>query len=108
MLVSKEKVENVLNYLAESDDNYGKLCAEVKGLEKSEKMVIAQGMLEARRFEKTVADAENYVRRSKEYKEWHEKYENSVADLEIMRAHRGTAQILWETWRTEQANLRRA
>ncbi len=108
MLVSEEKVEGILNYLAESDDDYGKLSARVKGLEKDEKIVIATGMLEARRFQKTVADAENEVRRSKEYKQWRETYENAVADYETMRANRGTAQVIWETWRTEQANLRRA
>jgi hypothetical protein len=108
MLVSEEKVEEILNYFAESDDDYGKLSARVKGLEKDEKIVVATGMLEARRFQKTVADAENEVRRSKEYKQWRENYENAVADYETMRANRGTAQVIWETWRTEQANLRRA
>ena len=108
MLVSEEKVEEILNYFAESDDDYGKLSARVKGLEKDEKIVVATGMLEARRFQKTVADAENEVRRSKEYRQWRENYENAVADYETMRASRGTAQVIWETWRTEQANLRRA
>ena len=108
MLVNEEKVESILNYLAESDDDYGKLSARVKGLEKDEKIVMATGMLEARRFQKTVADAENEVRRSKEYRQWRETYENAVADYEPMRANRGTAQVIWETWRTEQANLRRA
>lgn len=108
MLVSEEKVESILNFLSESDDDYGKLSARVKGLEKDEKIVVATGMLEARRFQKTVADAENEVRRSKEYKQWRETYENAVADYETMRANRGTAQVIWETWRTEQANLRRA
>ena len=108
MLVSEEKVESILNFLSESDDDCGKLSARVKGLEKDEKIVVATGMLEARRFQKTVADAENEVRRSKEYKQWRENYENAVADYETMRANRGTAQVIWETWRTEQANLRRA
>jgi hypothetical protein len=108
MLVSEEKVESILNFLAESDDDCGKLSARVKGLEKDEKIVVATGMLEARRFQKTVADAENEVRRSKEYRQWRENYENAVADYETMRANRGTAQVIWETWRTEQANLRRA
>ena len=108
MLVSEAKVEVILNYFAESDDDYGKLSARVKGLEKDEKIVVATGMLEARRFQKTVADAENEVRRSKEYRQWRENYENAVADYETMRANRGTAQVIWETWRTEQANLRRA
>ena len=108
MLVNEEKIEGILKYRAESDDDYGKLAARVKGLEKDEKIVMAKLMLEARRYEKTIADAENYVRRSKEYIEWREEYENAVADHETMRANRGTAQIIWETWRTEQANLRRA
>jgi len=108
MLVTEEKVEGIINYLAQSDDDFGKLSARVKGLEKDEKIVVATGMLEARRFQKTIADAENEVRRSKEYRKWREEYENAVADYEVMKANRGTAQVIWETWRTEQANLRRA
>jgi len=108
MLISEEKVESIINYLSSSDDDFGKLAARVKGLEKSEKIVIAKGMLDARRFQKTVADAENEVKRGKDYINWREEYENAVADCETMKAHRGTAQILWETWRTEQANLRRS
>tara|TARA_B100001964_G_C14156462_1_gene564533 strand:- start:586 stop:912 length:327 start_codon:yes stop_codon:yes gene_type:complete len=108
MLVSEEKVESVINYLSSSDDDYGKLAATVKGLEKDEKIVIARGMLEARRFQKTLGDAENEVKRSKDYIKWREKYEDAVADYEVMKAHRSTAVVMWETWRTEQANLRRS
>ena len=108
MLVSEAKVEEILNYFAESDDDYGKLSARVKGLEKDEKIVVATGMLEARRFQKTVADAENEVRRSEEHRHWRENYEKLVADYEAMSANRGTAQVIWDTCRTEHANLRRA
>ena len=121
MLVTEEKVEGILNYLSQSDDDYGKLSARVKGLEKDEKItledlevkkdekiIIAQGLLEHRRYEKTMAESEAKARCSKEYKDWREQYEDAVADFEIMKSHRGTAQVLWETWRTEQANLRRS
>ena len=60
------------------------------------------------RYEKTMAESEAKARCSKEYKDWREQYEDAVADFEIMKSHRGTAQVLWETWRTEQANLRRS
>ena len=108
MLVSEEKVETIIHYLSASDDDFGKLAATVKGLEKDEKIVMAKGMLEARRFQKTLGDAENEVRRSKDYLEWRNKYENAVADYEVIKAHRSTAVVMWETWRTEQANLRRS
>ena len=108
MLVSEEKVETIIHSLSASDDDFGKLAATVKGLEKDEKIVIAKGMLEARRFQKTLGDAENEVRRSKDYLEWRNKYENAVADYEVIKAHRSTAVVMWETWRTEQANLRRS
>jgi hypothetical protein len=108
MLISEEKVETIIHYLSASDDDFGKLAATVKGLEKDEKIVIAKGMLEARRFQKTLGDAENEVRRSKDYLEWREKYENAIADYEVIKAHRSTSVIMWETWRTEQANLRRS
>jgi hypothetical protein len=55
-----------------------------------------------------LGDAENEVRRSKDYLEWRNKYENAVADYEVIKAHRSTAVVMWETWRTEQANLRRS
>jgi|TARA_B110001454_G_scaffold200316_1_gene205817 hypothetical protein len=108
MLVSEEKIETIIHYLSASDDDFGKLAAAVKGLEKDEKIVMARGMLEARRFQKTLGDAENEVRRSKDYLEWRSKYENAVADYEVIKAHRSTAVVMWETWRTEQANLRRS
>ena len=108
MLVSEEKIETIIHYLSASDDDFGKLAATVKGLEKDEKIVMAKGMLEARRFQKTLGDAENEVRRSKDYLEWRNKYENAVADYEVIKAHRSTAVVMWETWRTEQANLRRS
>ena len=108
MLISEEKIETIIHYLSASDDDFGKLAATVKGLEKDEKIVMAKGMLEARRFQKTLGDAENEVRRSKDYLEWRNKYENAVADYEVIKAHRSTAVVMWETWRTEQANLRRS
>jgi hypothetical protein len=108
MLVTEEKVEEILNYLSESDDEYGRLSARVKGLEKDEKIIIAQGILEHRRYEKTMAESEAKAKSSQKYIKWREDYENAVADFEIMRSHRSTCQIVWETWRTEQANLRRS
>jgi len=39
MLVSEEKVETIIHYLSASDDDFGKLAATVKGLEKDEKIV---------------------------------------------------------------------
>jgi spore coat polysaccharide biosynthesis protein SpsF (cytidylyltransferase family) len=108
MLVTEEKVEEIINYLAESDDEYGRMAARVKGLEKDEKIITAQGLLEHRRYEKTMAESEAKARSSQQYREWREKYENAVADFEIMRSRRNTYQIIWETWRTEQANLRKS
>ena len=108
MLVSEERIEGILKYLAESDDEYGKLMARVKGLEKDEKIILAKQTLEHRRYEKTMAESEARAKASKEYSEWREEYENAVADHEVMKAHRDTQKIIWETWRTEQANLRRS
>jgi len=108
MLVTEGKVEEILEYLSSSDDDYGRLMARVKGLEKDEKIILAKQTLEHRRFEKTMSESEAKARASREYAQWREDYENAVADHEIMRAHRDTQKIVWETWRTEQANLRRA
>ena len=40
MLVTEEKVEGILEYLSQSDDDYGKLSARVKGLEKKMKRLL--------------------------------------------------------------------
>jgi|TARA_R100001244_G_scaffold124041_1_gene93832 ABC-type nitrate/sulfonate/bicarbonate transport system substrate-binding protein len=107
-MITEERVEKSLIFIAESDEEAAKAFAKVKGLEKDEKIVKALGMTDARRMHNTIADADAAVYRSASYVDWRERYENSIADSKLLENKRDTERIIWETWRTEQANIRRS
>jgi len=107
-MISEERVEKSLIYIAESDEDAAKKFAIVKGLEKDEKIVKALCMVDARKMHNTIADADAAVYRSAQYLDWRNKYENAIADSKLVENKRDTERIIWETWRTEQANIRRS
>ena len=53
-----------------------------------------------------MAEANAVADLSQEYKDWKERWENSLADVKLLENKRETEKVIWETWRTEQANLR--
>ena len=73
---------------------------------KEEKIVKAQAFIDAKRLYDTVAEANAVAESSQEYKDWKERWENSLADVKLLENKRETEKVIWETWRTEQANLR--
>ena len=107
-MISEERVEKSLIYIAESDEDAAKKFAIVKGLEKDEKIVKALCMVDARKMHNTIADADAAVYRSAQYLDWRNKYENAIADSKLVENKRDTERIIWETWRTELANIRRS
>ena len=105
-MISEERVEKSLVYLAESDEHYAYAHAKAKAIEKEEKIVKAQAFINAKRLYDTVAEANAVADLSQEYKDWKERWENSLADVKLLENKRETEKVIWETWRTEQANLR--
>ena len=53
-----------------------------------------------------MAEANAVAESSREYKDWKERWENALADVKLLENKRETEKVIWETWRTEQANLR--
>ena len=107
-MISEESVEKSFIYIAESYEDAAKKFAIVKGLEKDEKIVKALCMVDARKMHNTIADADAAVYRSAQYLDWRNKYENAIADSKLAENQREFERIIWETWRTEQANIRRS
>ena len=105
-MISEERVEKSLVYLAESDEPYAHAHATAKAIEKEEKIVKAQAFINAKRLYDTVAEANAVADSSQEYKDGKERWENSLADVKLLENKRETEKVIWETWRTEQANLR--
>jgi len=107
-MITQDRMEAALTYIAESDQDAATKFAAVKLIEKHEKIVKALGMVDARKMHNTIADADAAVYRSPQYADWVNKYENAIADSKLAENKRDFERIIWETWRTEQANIRRS
>lgn len=105
-MISEERVEKSLVYLAESDESYAHAHATAKAIEKEEKIVKAQAFINAKRLYDTIAEANAVAESSREYNAWKERWENALVDVKLLENKRETEKVIWETWRTEQANLR--
>ena len=105
-MITEDRVEKSIRYMAESDAPYAYAHAKAKAIEKEEKIVKAQAFINAKRLYDTVAEANAVAESSQEYKDWKERWENALADVKLLENKRETEKVIWETWRTEQANLR--
>ena len=99
-LPDAERVGKAINFLANTDEEYGQLCAAVSAMEHKGKTVKAIQYLST---SGTVGERQATVDASQAYKGWTEEMENTVADREIMRARRATASLLIELWRSVNA-----
>jgi hypothetical protein len=102
-MIDLERRDKALQYLIDTDEKTAKARAYQLGLEKQEKTIIGTLVLAS---EGTVAEKEATARTSHEYKCWREDYENAVADYEILKNRRHTAELIIEVWRSEGANRR--
>ena len=105
-MITEDRVEKSIRYMAESDEGFAYAHAKAKAIEKEEKIVKAQAFINAKRLYDTVAEANAVAESSQEYKDWKERWENALADFSLYENKRETEKVVWETWRTEQANLR--
>lgn len=98
------KVEDALEYLADTDEPHARAKAMVKALEHKIKTVRALTFLQSAG---TVAEREAQSLVSKEYCDVVEQYENAVADYELMENRRQRAQLEIDVWRTTEASRRK-
>lgn len=99
-LPDAERVGKAINFLANTDEEYGRLCARVSGLEHAGKTIKA---VEYLKTSGTVGERTAAVDSSQAYKNWTEETENAIADREILRARRKTAELLIDVWRSVNA-----
>ena len=103
-MITDEKLQKALTYLAETDEPCAKAKSFLAGTEKQEKTIIA---IEFANGERGVEEKKQAAHRSPAYELWRRAYQNAVYDFEIMRNKRQTAELIVEVWRTVQANQRR-
>ena len=99
-LPDAERVGKAINYLANTDEEYGQHCAAVSAMDHKVKTLKAMEYLKT---SGTVGERQAIVDSSQAYKDWAEEMENITADKEIMRARRATASLLIELWRSVNA-----
>ena len=103
-LISDERVEKALKYLAETDLPAAQAKARSKALEQYGKTVKAFGFLEA---SGTVAERESQALTSEQYGEYLDTYERAVQEDQHYANKRTTESGIVDVWRNEQANRRR-
>ena len=104
--VTEHRRDQALSFLATTDEECARAKALMIGLEKQEKTILGQEILAETGKGNTVAEKEAKARTSPAYEEWNARYEAAVVDYEILRNKRHTEELVFECWRTEQANRR--
>ena len=105
MIISDDRLETALKYLASTDPQIGQLKANLEELEDHKKIQYAICYCDS--VADTVSDRQQSAYTDKRYID----HINSLADVRIvyeqLRAKRRTQEIIVDVWRTIQANLRR-
>lgn len=103
MIISDDRLQKALRYLAETDEPFAAKKSYMEGLKEQSKTIHAveflshDGPVESRK-------AKAYI--SSSYKEHLKKVEQAVLDYEIIRNKRLTNQLIVDTWRSLNANRR--
>lgn len=102
-MISNDRLQKALTYLAETDEPCAKAKSLMIGLEKQEKTILAMhflgnsGAVEERKARAQVTP---------QYQSWRETYEQAVLDFELYRNKRTTEELIVEVWRSVNANRR--
>lgn len=104
MKIDFQSVSRSLDYLAETDEQFGMLRGNVKGFEHRLKTCLAIETL--RGPEKSHTANESWARTTETYQNMVQEYENAVIDLETISAKRKSAELNIEVWRSINANQR--
>lgn len=99
MLITTERLEQALKYIAQTDEPHATAKALMKGLEKQEKTIKARSFMEAK-GQGGVAERDAIAVTSKEYVEWNARYEDSVMDYEVLNNKRLREMLIVDVWRS--------
>ena len=103
-MITEERLEKAMIYLAHTDEEAAKAKALCKKLEKIERIIRWEAFLRANG---TVAEREAKAVTSEQYKEHVAYAENCWVDAELLDNKRHTEEVIVDVWRTMSANLRR-
>jgi len=103
-MITEERLEKAMIYLAHTDEDAAKAKALCKKLEKMERIIRGEAFLRA---SGTVAEREAKAVTSVQYKEHVSYAENCWVDAELLDNKRHTEEVIVDVWRTMSANLRR-
>ncbi len=102
--IKDSEVEDSINYLRVSIDEYAKWKSRMKFLEKYHKSVLAAESLKGHG---KISENKLRAEASVPYKEILEEYEQSVLEFTVIDARRAAAETRIELYRTMSASLRR-
>lgn len=103
-LPSELDIERALNYLSQTDGEYGVLKGAARAAEYKLRHARAVFMLDSE--EKSIAGKEMAALASSQYAQAIEEYQNAVAAYETVSAKRQRAVLTIEVWRSLNANRR--
>lgn len=103
-MISPDRLQKALTYLAETDEPCARARSLMMGLEKQEKTVLAMQFLGV--TSGTVEERKAKAQATPQYQNWRETYEAAVLDFELYRNKRTTEELIVEVWRSVNANRR--
>lgn len=101
-MISQERMEKGLTYLAETDEDYAKAKALVEGMK--EILKIKKSQLFLKLAAKTQGEREHQAVAHPEYSFEVGRYQEAVKGMELLRAKRTTETLLIDAWRSVNAN----
>lgn len=103
-MISQEEVDSAFHYLNDSIEEYAQASAYLLGLEKLEKIILAELVLLSQRKTVSMKDAE--ARASGRYAEWRENIKAAKLDYETLKAKRLHADMVWCRWQSELSAIK--
>jgi hypothetical protein len=103
-MISEDRLEKAMIYLAHTDEEAAKAKALCKKLEKMERIIRGEAFLRAAG---TVAEREAKSVTSQQFRDHVAYAENCWADSELLDNKRHTEEVIVDIWRTMSANLRK-
>lgn len=105
-MITDEKIEAALNYLASSIDEAAEARAQKEGLKEGRKVVLAE--LEGECNEPTESAKARYALSQQRYKDFLKGYQEAIRKDAVYSMRRSTYETTIEAWRTQQSNIRAA
>jgi len=102
-MISLQRMEKALTYLAETDERAAKAKALSDGMTEQRKTIKAMVYLQATG---TNGEREQKAYASQSYKDHLEKMESTSIDWEILKNKRKTEELIVDAWRSLNANRR--